>query len=856
MRSTEFSATAPMRLKTYQEHALDDLSAFLGILREAEKRIAAARAALQAAGVKQDLPDAFEDAWDAARQKGIHKSLRLWVTMKSSAGIGIPHVCIKLPTGGGKTFAAAHAVDRLLNEHFSRQTGFVLWVTPSDAIYQQTLRQLRDRDAPFRQVLERASGGRVKLLEKLDPFTAEDVRTRLCVMLLMLQSANRSTLTKGDLKIRSDSGSYPSFFPEEDDRLAHNALLKQVPNLERNDLAEGDKAGTVKASLENVLRIVRPVVVLDEGHKAYSDQARATIANLNPAFVIELSATPKPKHSNILVNVPGKALKDEEMIKLPIVLDTVEREDWQVALERALERLDALAADARALRGNTSRYIRPILLVRVDRTGKDQRGGGFIHADDVIEYLTAKRGMLREEIKLQTADVKELRGEDLLLDTNLTRVIVTKDALREGWDCPFAYVLCLLSTTQANTALTQMVGRVLRQPQAQRTGVDSLDRCYVFAKDVSVAKAVEDIKGGLEAEGMSDLVAEIDTGGTGPGQQVKAVTIQRRGEFKGMAIMVPTVLHRRADGGYEELDYEAHVLRHVDWDALTYDQAGQVDLGAFDPAKRATAIVDLDARVEEKHEYLLAGGRIDRPGMARLMLTVVPNPWQGVRIVDEALAELRKRYPDEEIARCRFGLVEDIKSVVGKQVDANAEAVFRRRVDAGEIAFKLAGPPSESLNWTVQQELVERVTDTDPYEDDFQRFLFERLYKRNLNGFEEDVALKLDGSDAIRWWHRIAARGEWGLQGWRKHKVYPDFLVCLKSDDTGRRLLVLETKGDYLSGHHDTEFKRRLFEILEAAFDKAHDVGAVELVGQGIETMRFKMLMEDRWQPELQAALA
>jgi type III restriction enzyme len=368
-----------------------------------------------------------------------------------------------------------------------------------------------------------------------------------------------------------------------------------------------------------------------------------------------------------------------------------------------------------------------------------------------------------------------------------------------------------------------------------------------------VATAVADIKGGLEQEGMSDLVAEIDTNGEGPGLPVKTVTIPRRAVFKGTAIMVPTVLHGTAAGGYEELDYEAHVLRYVDWDALTYDKAREIDLNAFDPAKRATAIVDLDARVDERHEYALQGGRIDRPGMARLMLTVVPNPWQGVRIIDEALAVLRQRYRDEDIARCRFGLVEDIKNVVGKQADADAESVFRRKVRDGEIVFKLVGPP---FDWSVAQELTERVTDQDAFEDSYKSFLFDRLYKHRLNDFETAVALKLDGNDAIRWWHRIAARGEWGLQGWRKHKVYPDFLVCLKSDDAGQRLLVLETKGDYLGGYHDTEFKRRLFEILEAAFDKAYDVGAVELMGDGVQTMRFKMLMEDRWEPELQAALA
>ena len=380
--------------------------------------------------------------------------------------------------------------------------------------------------------------------------------------------------------------------------------------------------------------------------------------------------------------------------------------------------------------------------MRVDRTGKDQRGGGYVHADDVVDYLTMKRSMLRDEIKLQTADVKELRGEDLLSETNLTRVIITKDALREGWDCPFAYVLCLLSTTQANTALTQMIGRVLRQPHAMRTDVDSLDRAYVFAKDVSVAAAIKDIKGGLEAEGMSDLVAEIETSGTGPGLTVKTVTIERRAAFKGMSVMVPTVLYKGAEGSYEELDYEAHVLRYVKWEALKYDKAGEIDLAAFDPARQATAIVDLDAKVTEKHEYVLAGGKIDRPGMARLLLNVVPNPWQGVRIIDEALTDLRKRYADDEISRCRFGLVDDMKTVIAKQVDQDAEKVFKRRVKDGEIVFKLVGAPFEKLNWTVEQTLTERVTDADPYEDAYKTFLFDRLYKRNLNGLEEQRGAK------------------------------------------------------------------------------------------------------------------
>ena len=131
----------------------------------------------------------------------------------------------------------------------------------------------------------------------------------------------------------------------------------------------------------------------------------------------------------------------------------------------------------------------------------------------------------------------------------------------------------------------------------------SLDRCYVFAKDVSVRKAVGYIKQGLEAEGMSDLTAEIETTGTGPGQLVKSVAIQRRPEFRGMSLLVPTVLHRRADSTFEDLDYEAHVLRYVDWNGLSYPQAAAVDLKSFDPAREASAIIDIDASVSERHEY-------------------------------------------------------------------------------------------------------------------------------------------------------------------------------------------------------------------------------------------------------------
>jgi type III restriction enzyme len=331
----------------------------------------------------------------------------------------ISHVCLKVPTGGGKTLLAAAAVERIQVDYLNRQTGLVLWVIPTDAIYKQTWKTLANREHPYRQMLERASGGRVKMLEKGDAFTRMDVENFLCVMVVMLQASNRETTEQ--LKMFRDAGRYESFFPEVDDHQKNVELLKLVPNLDQNDLADTDYAGSLslKHSLGNVLRMVRPLVVIDEGHKAYSALARKRLADFNPQFVLELSATPNARErvSNVLVNVPGKELKDAQMIKLPIDVVNQEHAEWTQALTVAAEKRAALEKKALHAQAETGRYVRPILLVRVERTGKEQRESGHVHAEDAREFLIGKFGMKPEEIRVKTAELDELDKTDLLSDT-------------------------------------------------------------------------------------------------------------------------------------------------------------------------------------------------------------------------------------------------------------------------------------------------------------------------------------------------------------------------------------------------------------------------------------------------------
>jgi type III restriction enzyme len=866
-----------MRLKEYQSGVLDTLSAYLKFLSESAAKAEKAHAAIAALpeDIRASVPapqEATVAAWDEARKNGVAACPDPWRELKDGAGRSIPHVCLKLPTGGGKTLLAAHGVDRILVSHFRQTSGFVLWIVPSEAIYTQTKAQLTDRGHAIRQTLERASGGRVKILEKLDGFTRQDVEEKLCVLLLMLQSTGREN--KESLKVFQDSGSYTSFFPQ-DNPAAREQLLKEVPNLQLLALAEsaigGKGAAWIKQSLGNTLRIIRPVIVLDEGHRAYSEIARQTLAGLNPRFVLELSATPDREQSNILVNVSGRALKDEEMIKLPIRLDVGRNLKWETTLQHALDRLDDLEKQARVFEAESGRYIRPIMLVRVDRTGKDQRekGGDFIHAEDAFEFLTQKAGVPPEAVRRQTAELKELKDDDLLSPYCRVRVIITKDALREGWDCPFAYVLAILSRGTANTALTQMIGRVLRQPHAQSTNVPALDETHIFCANVEVADAIAHIKKGLEAEGMGDLSDDIVIGGKG-GTETEEITVRIRKAFQGKRIMVPRVLHREGKKRFRDLDYEADVLACIDFEALSYRNAKEFNVKDYDVGKQQAFTIDLKAGATFDLGSEVAGAEtvieqtLDRPGLIRRMLDVIPNPWQGARILDEALSFLRTKDSEPNIINARLTLVEHIKRDVQEQLEAAAENIFRAKVKSGEIIFKLLAAPLDQLNFEFVEQFKTHVALGDAGAPllnfggaPLDRALYDRVFKRDVNGFEANVALYMDGNDAVKWWWRIAARREWGLQGWMKNKVYPDFLVQLDSDGETARLLVLETKGKHLEGSQDTEFKTRFFKLLEKAYTLGREVGEVELFADAPEVMRFRILLQEAaWQAEMEQSLA
>jgi type III restriction enzyme len=538
------------------------------------------------------------------------------------------------------------------------------------------------------------------------------------------------------------------------------------------------------------------------------------VYGFNPCFVLELTATPQDvqprggrnprdgRYANLLVEITGRELDREGMIKMPLNLDPRQGNDWKATLNAALAKLEALSAEASRLQAETGRYVRPIMLIQVERTGADQRESGHIHADDVKDWLLTA-GFDSAEVAIKTAQQNDLsapENQDLLSPTNRVRAIITKQALQEGWDCPFAYVLCSLAASANLKAMMQLVGRILRQPGALKIGVEALDECYVITHHANTADVVSAIKEGLEQDGLGDLVLRIsqdDKAANGKASR----TIKRRAAFNSTDIYLPKVMLVAGDR-VRDLDYETDVLALIDWRGFD-----PVDLASRVPESAQAAESQLQRiRLSDNGDELFVGETVapnsetltfDPAHAVRMISDIVLNPFVGREIVAATVRHLRARgFDDAKLGQLASLIVEELRKGLDEARNTEAEALFKAQVEAGRIQFRLR---MDGRNWRMPfsletsepenaRQLVNRTGGP------LERSLFSPIYESELNSDGRDVAVYLDGDEALTWWHRNVARTQYGIQGWKKSKIYPDFIFAVHREGENKRITILEPR--------------------------------------------------------------
>lgn len=854
-----------MQLKSYQKQTLDALKIYLGALDEMREKDRKARAIDPELGI-----DWASKAWEKVSDRVYH-------ARRNGLGEPLPSFCLKIPTGGGKTLLGTKAID-LINTHFRKSNrGLVLWVVPTTQIYNQTLAALKNRDHPYRQTLDVASAGRTRIVERTDHFTPSDVAESLCVLLLMLPAANRQT--RETLRLFKDSGGFDAFFPRDDDYRGHKALLKRFPNLDTFEKESRFFGRQVKSSLGNTLRLLKPLIVLDEGQKAYSELARETIEGFNPCMLLELSATPPEDLANVLVEIRGQALADEGMVKLDLHIQNRESVDWKDTLLASIEHRAMLEKQAREHEAQFGVPIRPICLIQVERTGKDQRDGKHIHADDARDYLLQHPGITADQVAIKTSQKDELKEVDetggLLAPECQIRFIITKQALQEGWDCSFAYVLTILANPASKTALTQLVGRILRQPYARKTGNRLLDESYVFCFHRRGADLLKEVRKGFGEEGLGDLAGRVSLG-EGQSELGAELQVHVRDKFKRAAknLVLPAFMIR--DGReWRPVHYEPDILARVPWGEVDISELYKLNLGA-QPDRGVGYRVGLGEQImaddpEANPEQLeTSEAELDYAFAASHLLDVMPNPWRGNDIARRVFARLLKRF-DRKIVAQNFVLVlDEMHRELARERDRLARGVFEQLLGEGTMRFMVV---AESLRpngfnrlppvLTLREEEPRAVKENNrPY----QLSLFEEMPASGFNTLERGVATFLEDQAPLYFWHRNRSRADYFVQGWKQNRIYSDFIfTACEPDETGsasfNRVFVLETKGRHLAGVRDadgeltdTGYKRDVFTLCgKLAKEKKWN----ELVPfmRGKE-MRFEVVDEDGWRARLSELLA
>lgn len=463
----------PLDLKDYQQRALDAIERFLTAARE------------------DGSPEGLARAFSAISRSPM--------PYRSHGFDGTPYVCIRIPTGGGKTLMAAHAIEK--TRHYVEQDcPLTIWLVPSNVIRRQTVDALKAPGHPYRQELERHFPDRVTVLdiEEIEQLRPQDMGRKAIIVVATIQTL-RVDNTAGRKVYAFDENFDPHFaqVPEDFPGLERvtEADLTQHPFLTRADL------GRIKRSFANLLWLHRPVVMVDEAHNARTSLSFKTLQRIRPACIIEWTATPdsgRDSGSNVLYHVGAAELQEAQMIKLPIKLVEHPR-GWEEAVAAAVDtrrRLDRLA-------GDEVEYLRPIVLFQAEN--KD----GRVTVEVLKQHLIDKLEINKDEIAVATGEQRELEGIDLFDRASSIRYVITIEALREGWDCSFAYVFCSVKRVTSSTAVEQLLGRVLRMPYARRRQREELNCAYAHLVSPDFAEAAKVLRDRLIDMGFDPLAAEL-----------------------------------------------------------------------------------------------------------------------------------------------------------------------------------------------------------------------------------------------------------------------------------------------------------------------------------------------------------
>jgi len=819
-----------MELKTYQKNVMKSLSLYMECLNNT-----------------QDLIEAWKEYWlrqDIAVGFG-------GVSAYKNAIKGVPHVCMKVPTGGGKTFMACSAINRIFDEMPKDKHKVVVWLVPSDPILVQTIKTLSDINHPYRQKLEADFAGRVGIYTKEQllngqNFAPDTVREMLTVCILSYGSLRIDSKKKDVRKVYQENGNLLRFAEYFNDK---EALLAETPD----------------TALIQVLRQLAPVTIVDESHNAESDLSIEMLNRLNPSFVLDLTATPR-QNSNVICYVDARELKKEHMVKLPVVV--YNRTSRQSVIQDAVQLRGSIEKQAIAEEVIGGEYIRPIILFQAQPNIKGKENDTY----QKIKQTLIDMGIPEEEIAIKTSEVDDLGNIDLMSRYCKIKYIITVNALKEGWDCPFAYILASLANKTSTVDVEQIVGRILRQPYAKTHSAPLLNTSYVLTCSNDFRSTLENIVIGLNKAGFSrkdyrlgELISEekpiVTETPEKPTVQLEfqeislqeddfsdISVVELKSQFE-MTVDNPSVsvenMIQQAISQSEQYDMELQSndnsgftggelgdmfkqnaiqecykesvselripqffiqttpdLFGEDYELLEPENLsegftlnGQDSQISFELATGEMYHVDLQEQGDAVPKYKRASK--SESEYLREYLAMLPQETKIHSCTDMICRQINKnnRYATSDISAYVHRIVENMTEDEIAAMET-AIPVYAKKIQQKIEALEEAYREQQFYKWLDSGKIICResykfpsiITPADTI-DSIPCSLYE-AEKSDMNNFEAKVLDYIVSLKNVEWWHRIIERKGFRINGFTNH--YPDFIIKTKSG----KIVLVETKGD------------------------------------------------------------
>ena len=833
-----------MRHIKYQDDAIKTLSAFL-----------------EKVNTLDSIPSAWKQHW---MERDLNIGFGSIQPYKNTVP-GVPYVCMKVPTGGGKTFMACRSIKPIFSFMPPEKPRVVIWLVPSDAILEQTIDALKSPTHDYRRQLDADFSGRVSILTKDEllngtNFSPDTVMETLTVCVFSYASLRINATSKDARKVYQENGNLKQFAEYFNDR---ELLLADTPD----------------TALIQVLRQLTPLVVVDESHNAGSDLSVEMLQRLNPHFILALSATPRPG-TNTLVYVDAKQLKDENMVKLPVVV--YNRSSRELVINDAIQLQARLEQYAHIEKTRTGRYIRPIVLFQAQPNIKGKENETY----NIIRQKLIDKGIPAEQVAIKTSKIDELGNTKLIDPSCPIRYIITVNALKEGWDCPFAYILASLANKTSRVDVEQILGRVLRQPYQTKMESPYLNNAYVLTSSNDFRQVLDSIVSGMNRAGFSrkEIIAQQSPGPSDAVEETgPQIDLDDFSDVSDEPIISPaagaggsTVMDESPSNYGEPISGEVgdidSMLQFAAQETVKYEEASRNSTIGFIGGELGDMLNQNEIRPEFKDDLphlpqfyydsepdLFGDGAtlLEREHLSegftlanqdtKINFDMSTGKMYTVDVDDDSVPKYKRatasqyKWMQDSLARTASEKVVerciiDICSIINRNdrlvtTDVNE---YVRRIVSNMTEEQVNAMQTDRFMYA--ERIKEKIADLeDAYrEEQFYKWLeIEKLYtreayafpaiitpletidsvphslytaeKNDMNGFERDVLDMIASLPNIKWWHRVidSNKKEFRLNGFINH--YPDFVVMFQSG----RVALIETKGDHLA-NEDSRRKLKL----------------------------------------------